>query len=140
MKPEFTCYNLFNKIFYWPKLFFSGLPKASPHFRHCILDKISIDSIIYCLKVIFFSFLKLKNSYFGSLNFQHFILYSKIVSFDWITNQAVIIYRFWLPIWYLQTLFRYRFKHFCYVFKWQCIVIMIKWSDIQCINEKSQLF
>ena len=57
-------------IFYWPKKFFvSGLPKASPHSRHCILDKISIDSIIYCLKVIFFSFLKLKNSYFGSLNY-----------------------------------------------------------------------
>ena len=23
-------------IFYWPKIFFSGQPKAGSHFRHCI--------------------------------------------------------------------------------------------------------
>ena len=26
-------------IFYWPKNFFSGQPKASPHFRHCFISK-----------------------------------------------------------------------------------------------------
>ena len=26
-------------IFYWPKFFFSGQPKASPHFRHCFISK-----------------------------------------------------------------------------------------------------
>ena len=27
-------------IFYWPKKFFSGQPKAGPHFRHCVKQRV----------------------------------------------------------------------------------------------------
>ena len=41
-------------IFYWPKKYFSGQPKASPHFRHCSQQELCHGEQILIFKEVCF--------------------------------------------------------------------------------------